>query len=106
MYGGGEEGQKAAAKVAEILGYQPAYPKGQGGSLSSEETAKVKAWREQNMQGPKINLTHEEKQTMKAGGKIPFSVAPPEQHGMHTTEGIVLNPMNPFEGINKVAREN
>lgn len=69
-YGGKENpmAQQAYAQVKEILGYTPAYPKGQGGSLTSEETGKILGWRKESIPGPKVNLTHEMKGILKKGG--------------------------------------
>jgi hypothetical protein len=69
-YGGKEEplAQKAYEQVKDILGYTPAYPPGQGGSLTSEETGKVLGWRKENIPGPKVNLSHEMKGVLKKGG--------------------------------------
>ncbi len=69
MYGGKDtpEAQKAYEKVREILGYTPAFPPGQGGSLTQEEKGKILDWRKGNIEGPKPNLTHEMKKTLKGG---------------------------------------
>ena len=71
MYGGKENpyAQKAYEQVKEILGYTPAYPPdGKGGSLNPEEKGKILDWRKANIEGPKVNLTHEMKKTLKGGG--------------------------------------
>jgi len=69
-YGGKEEpmAMKAYEQVKDILGYTPAYPKGQGGSLTSEETGKILGWRKENIPGPKVNLSHDMKNVLKKGG--------------------------------------
>jgi hypothetical protein len=55
-------------QVKDILGYTPEYPPGKGGSLQPEEKEKILQYRKENIAGPKINLTHEMKKAMKAGG--------------------------------------
>jgi len=70
MYGGGSEGEAAYAKVKEILGYTPEYPPGKGGSLTSEEHQIIKDWRKANIEGPKVNLTHEMKKGMTSGAGL------------------------------------
>lgn len=70
MYGGKENpyAQQAYEQVKEILGYTPAYPPdGKGGSLTPEEKGKILDWRKGNIEGPKPNLTHEMKKTLKGG---------------------------------------
>lgn len=70
MYGGKESpyAQQAYEQVKEILGYTPAYPAdGKGGSLTQEEKGKILDWRKENIEGPKANLTHEMKKTLKGG---------------------------------------
>lgn len=69
-YGGKEEpmAMKAYEQVKDILGYTPAYPKGQGGSLTADETGKILGWRKESIPGPKVNLTHEMKGVLKKGG--------------------------------------
>jgi hypothetical protein len=70
MYGGKESpyAQQAYEQVKEILGYTPAYPpNGKGGSLTQEEKGKILDWRKENIEGPKANLTHEMKKTLKGG---------------------------------------
>lgn len=77
MYGGKED--PAAAKayeiVKDILGYTPAYPPGQGGSLSKEETGKVLGYRKENIAGPKVNLTKGMKDILKKGGPAVATMA-------------------------------
>lgn len=89
-YGGKQEpmAMKAYEQVKEILGYTPAYPKGQGGSLTPEETGKVLGWRKENISGPKVNLTHEMKGTLKKGGAaaIAAMILTPEFAKASTTE--------------------
>lgn len=68
FYGGGDVGAKTYESIKDILGYTPAFPEGKGGGLNVEETAKVKGYRKENIPGPKVNLTHEMKKAMKAGG--------------------------------------
>jgi len=71
MYGGSENplaAEKAYGTVKEILGYTPAYPVGEGGSLSKEETGKVLSYRKENIPGPKVNLTKEMKTILRKGG--------------------------------------
>ena len=70
MYGGGSEGEAAYAKVKEILKETPEFPKGQGGSLSPEQTKIIKDWRKVNIEGPKVNLTHDMKKALKGGGGL------------------------------------
>lgn len=77
LYGGGTEGEKAYAKVGEILGYTPAFPPGQGGGLAPEETKVIKAWRKETIAGPKVNLTHDMKKVMKGAGGIAVLAAIP-----------------------------
>jgi hypothetical protein len=70
LYGGKNlpMASEAYEKVKDILGYTPAYPPGQGGGLAPEETAKILGYRKENIPGPKINLTHDMKKVIKAGG--------------------------------------
>ena len=68
LYGNGPEALSAYNQVKEILGYTPEYPPGKGGSLQPEEKEKILQYRKENIAGPKINLTHEMKKAMKAGG--------------------------------------
>ena len=77
QYGGGPEGETAYKKVGEILGYTPAYEKGQGGGLSKEANDAIKAWRKQEIAGPKVNLTHDMKKVMKGAGGIAALAAIP-----------------------------
>jgi hypothetical protein len=71
MYGGKNNpaALDAYEKVKEILGYTPAYPSGQGGSLAKEETAKILGYRKEEIPGPKINLTKDMKSILKKGGE-------------------------------------
>jgi hypothetical protein len=77
MYGDGAEALSAYSKVKDILGYTPEFPPGKGGSLQPEEKEKILQYRKENIAGPKINLTHEMKKTMKAGGGIAALMAIP-----------------------------
>jgi hypothetical protein len=61
--------EKAYAKVKDILGYTPAYEPGKGGSLNPEEKGKVLAYRKENIEGPKVNLTKPMKDILKKGGE-------------------------------------
>ena len=77
MYGGGPEGEAAYKQVTEILKETPAYEPGQGGGLSKEATNTIKAWRKENIAGPKVNLTHDMKKAMKGAGGIAVLAAIP-----------------------------
>ena len=77
MYGGGAEGEAAYAKVKEILGTTPEFPKGQGGGLSPEQTKIIKDWRKANIEGPKVNLTYDMKKALKGGGGLAVLAAIP-----------------------------
>lgn len=68
LYGNGPEALSAYNQVRDILGYTPEFPPGKGGSLNPEEKEKILQYRKENIAGPKINLTHEMKKAMKAGG--------------------------------------
>lgn len=68
LYGNGPEALSAYNQVKDILGYTPEFPPGKGGSLQPEEKEKILQYRKENIAGPKINLTHEMKKAMKAGG--------------------------------------
>ena len=68
LYGNGPEALSAYNQVRDILGYTPEFPPGKGGSLQPEEKEKILQYRKENIAGPKINLTHEMKKAMKAGG--------------------------------------
>jgi hypothetical protein len=73
QYGGKNEpmAHEAYSQVKNILGYTPAYPEGsKGGSLAPEEKGKILDWRKQELPGPKVNLTHDMKKALKAGGPI------------------------------------
>jgi hypothetical protein len=77
QYGGGPDGEAAYAKVKEILGSTPEFPKGQGGGLSPEQTKIIKDWRKVNIEGPKVNLTNDMKKAFKGGGGIAVLAAIP-----------------------------
>jgi hypothetical protein len=77
LYGGGPEGEAAYGKVKEILGTTPEFPKGQGGGLSPEQTKIIKDWRKVNIEGPKVNLTHDMKKAFKGGGGLAVLAAIP-----------------------------
>lgn len=77
MYGGGVEGEAAYSKVKEILGTTPEFPKGQGGGLSPEQTKVIKDWRKVNIEGPKVNLTHDMKKALKGGAGLSVLLALP-----------------------------
>lgn len=77
MYGGGAEGEAAYNKVKQILGYTPEYPVGQGGSLTSEQHQVIKDWRKANIEGPKVNLSHDMKKALKSGTAISVLMAIP-----------------------------
>jgi len=76
-YGGGAEGEAAYKKVSDILGETPAYEKGKGGGLSKEANQVIKDWRKANIEGPKVNLTHDMKKTMKGAGGLALLAAIP-----------------------------
>jgi hypothetical protein len=77
QYGGGPEGEAAYGKVKEILGTTPEFPKGQGGGLTSEQTKIIKDWRKANIEGPKVNLTHDMKKALKGGAGLAVLAAIP-----------------------------
>jgi hypothetical protein len=77
QYGGGPEGEAAYKKTIDILGEVPAYEKGQGGGLSKEANDTIKAWRKSNIEGPKVNLTHDMKKVMKGAGGAGILMALP-----------------------------
>lgn len=77
QYGGGEHGEKAYEKTIEILGKRPSYEPGQGGGLSKEETNTIKAWRKENIEGPKVNLNKDMKKAFRGGAGIAALVAIP-----------------------------
>lgn len=77
MYGGGAEGEAAYNKVKQILGTTPEFPKGQGGGLSPEQTKIIKDWRKVNIEGPKVNLTHDMKKALKGGAGLSVLMALP-----------------------------
>jgi len=77
QYGGGPEGEAAYKKIIEILGETPAYEKGQGGGLSKEANQLIKDWRKSNIEGPKVNLTHDMKKVMKGAGGLAILTALP-----------------------------
>jgi len=77
QYGGGPEGEAAYKKVIDILGEVPAYEKGQGGGLTPEANNAIKEWRKTNIEGPKVNLTHDMKKVMKGAGGAAVLMALP-----------------------------
>jgi hypothetical protein len=77
QYGGGPEGEGAYKKVIDILGEVPAFEKGQGGGLSPEANNTIKEWRKSNIEGPKVNLTHDMKKVMKGAGGAAILMALP-----------------------------
>lgn len=77
QYGGGPEGEAAYKKTIDILGAVPAYEKGQGGGLSKEANQVIKDWRKANIEGPKVNLTHDMKKVMKGAGGAGILMALP-----------------------------
>lgn len=77
FYGGGTEGEKAYGKTIEILGKTPAYEQGKGGGLSAKDNETIKAWRKQNIEGPKVNLTYDMKKVMKGAGGLAILTAIP-----------------------------
>lgn len=77
FYGGGEVGEKAYNQVKNILGETPAYLPGEGGGLSKEATETIKAWRKENIAGPKVNLTKDMKNIMKGAGGVAALAAIP-----------------------------
>ena len=70
FYGGGEVGAKTYGQVGEILGYRPAFDPGKGGGLKKEENLKIKEYRKENVEGPKVNLTKGMKDAIKKGGPV------------------------------------
>jgi hypothetical protein len=70
QYGGGTHGEQAYEKAIEILGKRPAYAPGEGGGLSVKENDAIKAWRKENIEGPKVNLTYDMKKVMKGAGGL------------------------------------
>jgi hypothetical protein len=70
QYGGGTHGEQAYEKAVEILGQRPAFAPGEGGGLSPKENETIKAWRKENIEGPKVNLTHDMKKVMKGAGGL------------------------------------
>lgn len=77
QYGGGPDGEGAYRKVIDILGEVPAFEKGQGGGLSKEANNTIKEWRKSNIEGPKVNLTHDMKKVMKGAGGAAVLMALP-----------------------------
>jgi len=77
QYGGGPDGEAAYKKVIDILGEVPAYEKGQGGGLTPEANNAIKDWRKANIEGPKVNLTHDMKKVMKGAGGLAILTALP-----------------------------
>jgi hypothetical protein len=67
FYGGGEVGAKTYNQVGEILGYRPAFDPGKGGGLKPEENLKIKGYRKENIEGPKVNLDKDMKRALKGG---------------------------------------
>lgn len=67
FYGGGEVGAKTYGQVGEILGYRPAFDPGKGGGLKPEENLKIKGYRKENIEGPKVNLDKDMKRALKGG---------------------------------------
>lgn len=67
FYGGGEIGAKTYGQVGEILGYRPAFDPGKGGGLKPEENLKIKGYRKENIEGPKVNLDKDMKRALKGG---------------------------------------
>lgn len=67
FYGGGEVGSKTYNQVGEILGYRPAFDPGKGGGLKPEENLKIKGYRKENIEGPKVNLDKDMKRALKGG---------------------------------------
>jgi hypothetical protein len=70
QYGGGTHGEQAYEKSIEILGKRPAFAPGEGGGLSPKENETIKAWRKENIEGPKVNLTYDMKKVMKGAGGL------------------------------------
>lgn len=77
QYGGGTHGEQAYEKAVEILGQRPAFAPGEGGGLSPKENETIKAWRKENIEGPKVNLTQDMKKVMKGAGGIAILAAIP-----------------------------
>jgi hypothetical protein len=77
QYGGGIHGEQAYEKSIEILGQRPAFAPGEGGGLSPKENETIKAWRKENIEGPKVNLTNDMKKVMKGAGGIAILAAIP-----------------------------
>ena len=77
QYGGGTHGEQAYEKAVEILGQRPAFAPGEGGGLSPKENEIIKAWRKENIEGPKVNLTNDMKKVMKGAGGIAILAAIP-----------------------------
>lgn len=77
QYGGGTHGEQAYEKAIEILGQRPAFAPGEGGGLSPKENETIKAWRKENIEGPKVNLTNDMKKVMKGAGGIAILAAIP-----------------------------
>lgn len=67
FYGGGEVGAKTYGQVGDILGYRPAFDPGKGGGLKPEENLKIKGYRKENIEGPKVNLDKDMKRALKGG---------------------------------------
>jgi hypothetical protein len=77
QYGGGTHGEDAYNKAVDILGKRPAFAPGEGGGLSAKENETIKAWRKENIEGPKVNLTHDMKKVMKGAGGLAILAAIP-----------------------------
>lgn len=77
FYGGGPLGEQAYEKTIEILGSRPEYEKGKGGGLSAQQNDTIKAWRKENIEGPKVNLTKEMKNAMKGASGVAVLAAIP-----------------------------
>jgi hypothetical protein len=77
QYGGGTHGEDAYNKAVDIIGKRPAFAPGEGGGLSAKENETIKAWRKENIEGPKVNLTHDMKKVMKGAGGLAILAAIP-----------------------------
>lgn len=105
FYGGGDVGAQAYQQVKNILGYTPEYPPGKGGGLQPEETSKILQYRKENIPGPKVNLTHDMKKALKAGGGAAILAAIPgfaeaknlQEFGRNVGEALLPIGMTPSE---------
>ena len=105
FYGGGDIGSQAYQQVKDILGYTPEYPPGKGGGLQPEETSKILQYRKENIPGPKVNLTHDMKKALKAGGGAAILAAIPgfaeaknlQEFGRNVGEALLPIGMTPSE---------